>query len=69
MGTEQPHQTTEKPEVTEEHKQQAKDMAKAYEEDRPTTTLPGTGGAVSGTAVNDWVDDEGKPKFGKEGDG
>jgi hypothetical protein len=35
-------------------------MAKAYDEDRPTTTLPGSGGAVSGTAVTDWVDDKDK---------
>jgi len=51
---------TEKPEVTEEHKEQAKEMAKAYDEDRPTSTLPGSGGTVSGTAVTDWVDEEDK---------
>ena len=33
----------------------------AYE-DRPTLVLPGTGGSVSGTAVNDWLDDDGNPK-------
>ena len=36
-------------------------MMAAYE-DRPTLVLPGTGGAVSGTAVNDWLDEEGNPK-------
>ncbi|PXX09133.1 hypothetical protein [Mycolicibacterium moriokaense] len=61
MGTEQ-QQRTEKPEVTDEHKEQAKKMARAYEEDRPTTTLPGSDGAVSGTAVTDWVDDKDKGK-------
>jgi hypothetical protein len=62
MGTEE-RQHTEKPEVTDEHKEKAKEMAKAYDEDRPTTTLPGSGGAVSGTAVTDWVDDEDKGHF------
>jgi hypothetical protein len=61
MGTEQ-QQRTEKPEVTDEHRAQAKKMVEAYEEDRPTSTLPGTGGAVSGTAVTDWVDDKDKGK-------
>jgi hypothetical protein len=59
MGTEQ-QQRTEKPEVTDKHKAEAKKMAEAYDEDRPTTTLPGSGGAVSGTAVTDWVDDKDK---------
>jgi hypothetical protein len=62
MGTEQ-RQRTEKPEVTDEHKDKAKEMAKAYDEDRPTTTLPGSGGAISGTAVTEWVDDEDKGKI------
>jgi len=57
MGTEQQQERTEKPEVTEEHKETAKEMAKAYDEDRPTSTLPGSGGTVSGTAVTDWVDE------------
>jgi hypothetical protein len=59
MGTEQ-QQRTEKPEVTDEHRATAKKMVEAYDEDRPTTTLPGSGGAVSGTAVTDWVDDKDK---------
>jgi hypothetical protein len=37
-------------------------MARAYDEDRPTSTLPGSGGTVSGTAVTDWVDDKDKGK-------
>jgi hypothetical protein len=61
MGSEQ-RQRTEKPEVTDEHKDKAKEMAKAYDEARPTTTLPGSGGTVSGTAVTDWVDDKDKGK-------
>jgi hypothetical protein len=38
-------------------------MVRAYDEDRPTTTLPGSGGTVSGTAVTDWVDDKDKGHF------
>jgi hypothetical protein len=59
MGTE-PQRRTEKPDVTDEHIETAAEMAKAYDEDRPTTTLPGSGGTVSGTAVTDWVDDKDK---------
>jgi hypothetical protein len=54
---------TEKPEVTDEHREKAKEMAKAMDQDRPTIKLPGSDGAVAGTAVNDWVDDDGNPKF------
>lgn len=57
---------TEKPDVTDEHREKAKDMHKSYEETRPTVKMPGTGGAVAGTAVNDWVDAEGNPKYGDE---
>ncbi|MCV7170953.1 MULTISPECIES: hypothetical protein [Mycolicibacterium] len=53
-------QLTEKPEVTDEHKEKAKEMRKAYEEDLETTTLPGSDGTVSGTAVSDWVDEKDK---------
>ena len=69
MGTEE-QQHTEKPEVTDEHKEQAKEMAKAYNEDRPTSTLPGSGGTVSGTAVTEWLDDKDKGNIettGREG--
>jgi hypothetical protein len=72
MATEQDQQdapeATEKPEVTDEHREKAKEMRKEYEEDRPTVVMPGTDGAVSGTAVNDWIDDDGNPKFAKEGE-
>ena len=56
-------QLTEKPEVTDEHKEKAKEMAKSYSDDLQTTTLPGSDGTVSGTAVTDWVDDEDKGKI------
>ncbi|MGE2732716.1 hypothetical protein ACQI4F_24880 [Mycolicibacterium vaccae] len=54
---------TEKPEVTDEHREKAKEMAKANAEDLQTTTLPGSSGTVSGTSVTDWVDDEDKGKI------
>jgi hypothetical protein len=58
---------TEKPEVTDEHRDKAKEMAKDNNDDRATISMPGTDGAVSGTAVNDWVDDDGNPKYSDEG--
>ena len=62
MGTEH-QQGTEKPEVTDEHKEKAREMAKAYDDSPQTTTLPGSGGTVSGTAVTDWVDEQDKGKI------
>ncbi|WP_101950377.1 hypothetical protein [Mycobacterium sp. 3519A] len=64
MGTDEQRpnesgQLTEKPEVTEQHREKAKEMARAYD-DLETTTLPGSSGTVSGTAVTDWVDDKDK---------
>jgi hypothetical protein len=57
-------QITEKPEVTDEHKEKAKEIAKSYDEENlQTTTLPGSDGTVSGTAITDWVDDEDKGKI------
>ena len=55
---------TEKPEVTDEHKQKAQEMAEASKtENLQTTTLPGSSGTVSGTSVTNWVDDEDKGKI------
>jgi hypothetical protein len=58
---------TEKPEPDEDDKAAAKEMMKAYV-DRPTLVVPGSGGAISGTAVNDWVDENGDPKFADDED-
>jgi hypothetical protein len=66
MGNEQQPQTsqtgqlTDKPEVTDEAKEKAKEMAKEYDDSRQTTTLPGSGGTVSGTAISEWVDEKDK---------
>lgn len=56
---------SEKPEPGEEAHAKAKEMAKAYE-DRPTAVLPGSDRTVTGTAVNDWLDDEGQPIYGND---
>lgn len=52
---------TEKPEPDEDDKKEAAKMMEAYV-DKPTIVLPGTGGSVSGTAVNEWLDEDGNPK-------
>ena len=52
--------------MTDEHKEKAKEMRKEYVEQRPTVIMPGSGGTVAGTAVNEWLDDDGNPKFGDE---
>jgi len=57
--------STAKPEVGEHAREAAKEMARAYE-DRPTAVLPGSDGTVSGTAVNDWLDDDGQPIYGND---
>jgi hypothetical protein len=63
-----PEQTpTEKAEPDDNAKEKAAEMMTAYE-DRPTLVLPGTGGAVSGTAVNEWLDEDGNPKYADDED-
>jgi hypothetical protein len=54
---------TDKPEITDEHREEAKEMFETMNEDRPTVKLPGSDGAVAGTAINDWLDDDGDPKY------
>ncbi len=53
---------TEKPEPDEDDKQAAARMMESYE-DKPTVVLPGSGGTVTGTAVNDWLDEDGNPQY------
>jgi hypothetical protein len=57
---------TEKPELSDEGKEQVDQMQAAYNDDRPTAVLPGTDGTITGVAVNEWIDDDGNPKFGKD---
>lgn len=42
------------------------EVAGSYEDDRPTAVLPGSDGTVTGTAVSDWLDDDGKPIYNKD---
>lgn len=43
-------------------KSKAMEMVKEYQDDRPTVTMPGSDGTVAGTAVNEWLDDDGNPE-------
>jgi hypothetical protein len=61
---EQPASDT--PELSEEGKEEVRKMRAAYDDDRPTAVLPGTDGTITGVAINEWLDDDGNPKFGKE---
>jgi hypothetical protein len=54
------------PELSDEGKKQVEEMQAAYDDDRPTAVLPGTDNTISGVAVNEWLDDDGNPKFGKD---
>jgi hypothetical protein len=58
--------SSETPELSEEGKEKVRQMQQAYDDDRPTAVLPGTGGTITGVAINEWLDDEGNPKFGKD---
>ncbi|MFZ0904041.1 MAG: hypothetical protein WAN71_09220 [Mycobacterium sp.] len=58
--------SSETPELSEEGKEKVRKMQQAYDDDRPTAVLPGTDGTITGVAINEWLDDEGNPKFGKD---
>ena len=68
MGDDE-QKTIPKPEITDEHREKAAEMAKTVNEERPTVAMPGTSNTVTGTAVNDWLDDDGSPKYGEVGEG
>ncbi|MCW2651231.1 MAG: hypothetical protein QOE41_1399 [Mycobacterium sp.] len=59
-------QLADKPEPDESAKDKAKEMTKAYDDELKTAVLPGSDGTVTGTAVNEWLDDDGNPKFGQD---
>jgi hypothetical protein len=63
-GNEQ-NTSSDTPELSEEGKEEVHRIAETYEE-RETAVLPGTNRTITGTAVNEWLDDEGNPKFGKD---
>lgn len=50
-------------ELSEEGREEVHAMVEAYK-DKPTVVLPGSHGTITGTAINDWLDDEGNPTFG-----
>ena len=59
--------TSEAPEPSDEAKQAAAKMMTAYE-DRPTLVLPGSGKTITGTAIGDWLDESGDPKYARDKD-
>jgi hypothetical protein len=52
--------------LSDEGKEQVDQMQAAYDDDRQTAVLPGTDGTITGVAINEWLDDDGNPKFGKD---
>jgi hypothetical protein len=58
--------SSETPELSDEGKEQVRKMQEAYNDDRQTAVLPGTNGTITGVAINEWLDDDGNPKFGKD---
>jgi hypothetical protein len=56
----------ETPELSDEGKEKVEQMRAAYDDDRKTAVLPGTDRTITGVAVNEWLDDDGNPKFGKD---
>ena len=66
--TETPEQSEEGEEfeLSEEGKAEVQRMQDAYDDDRPTVALPGTDNTITGVAINEWLDDDGNPKFGKD---
>jgi hypothetical protein len=53
-------------ELSEEGKEEVKRMRATYDDDRETVALPGTDNTITGVAINEWLDDDGNPKFGKD---
>lgn len=56
----------ETPELSEEGKEEVQRMRDAYDDERPTVALPGTDNTITGVAINEWLDDDGNPKFGRD---
>jgi hypothetical protein len=56
----------ETPELSEEGKEEVQRMQAAYDDERETVALPGTDNTITGVAINEWLDDDGNPKFGKD---
>ena len=56
----------ETPQLSEEGKAEVQRMQHAYDDQRETVALPGTDNTITGVAINEWLDDDGNPKFGKD---
>ena len=65
MSTDEKSQTK-TPELSEEGKAEVQRMQDTYDDERPTVALPGTDNTITGVAINEWLDDDGNPKFGKD---
>lgn len=63
---EEQNTSSETPELSDEGKEEVRRMREAYDEERPTSVMPGTDKTITGVAVTEWLDDDGNPKFGKE---
>lgn len=59
-------QSSDEPELSDEGKEKVERMQKAYDDDRPTAVMPGTDNTITGVAINEWLDDDGNPKFGRD---
>ncbi|HZC90938.1 MAG TPA: hypothetical protein VE400_09825 [Mycobacterium sp.] len=65
-GSDEQETSSDTPELSDEGKEKVAQMMEAYDDERPTAVLPGTDGTITGVAINEWLDDEGNPKFGKD---
>jgi hypothetical protein len=65
MSTDEKAQTK-TPELSDEGKEEVQRMQATYDDERPTVALPGTDNTITGVAINEWLDDDGNPKFGKD---
>jgi hypothetical protein len=54
------------PGLSDEGKEKVEQMRHAYDDERETAVLPGTDNTITGVAINEWLDDDGNPKFGKD---
>lgn len=52
--------------LSDEGKEKVEQMTRAYDDSRETAILPGTDNTITGVAINEWLDDDGNPKFGKD---
>ncbi|WIM89289.1 hypothetical protein PT015_07545 [Candidatus Mycobacterium wuenschmannii] len=66
QSTDEEQHTPSADDLSDEGKEKVEQMTQAYDDERPTAVLPGTDNTITGVAVNEWLDDDGNPKFGKD---